>query len=287
MSVKVFFISTIGTGILGNIERYDIDNLSEKYRELVKDSSRLRVDDEKQKEFEKRAYPYDDFFKLIYDLVRKDPRKYSPELNAFLGFIDKKYSLLNRAEVVEFNVYSTDTGTGFFCVKIVEKWLREELSNFARLNVKILVNEPVRLRKFGWGYEWFSEALLDMIDKIARVIVSKRNQGYKVYVNVTAGFKVETTYLTIISLLLNVDSIFYIHEATREVIELPILPLSIRDNVKKLLRDIKEPMRKDVIEQVYGVSVKDLEDYGIVNVWEGMVQAKEWIRKLLEVESEV
>ncbi len=287
--MKAFFITTVGTSILANVERLNISEIPEKYRDIIRGSSRLRVDDERQKEFERRAYPESELFKIVYDYVCKSPREYSAELNALLGFIDRKYMLLRSAEVLEFNLYSTDTGTGFFCAKVIEKWIRERLAQEARLSesTSVLVNEPVKLKRFGWGYEFFPEALVDVVDKVAKVIVSKRRQGFKVYVNATAGFKVETTYLTITSLMFKADSVFYVHEATHEVVELPALPLSISEPMRSLLRELRTPTQRQVAELIaakHGVSLDELKERGLIDSWDGMVQAREWVRRLLEVE---
>lgn len=287
MRPKIFVISTVGTSILGNVEREYLDKIPEKYRSLVKGASRLSVDDPKQEEFLKRAYENDELFISIYNIVCSNPTKLSAELNALLNFIKNHYFRFAEAEMIEFNLYSTDTGTAWFCAKIIEKWLRQELSRHYVFKGQVLVNEPIKLRKFGWGYTFFPEALLDMIDKVAKVIVSKKRQGYKVYVNATAGFKVETTYLTIISLMLDVDSVFYIHEATHEVVELPMLPLDLREHFKKMLDELKEPLRKEILEETYGVSVEELRERGLVEVENGLVKTKIWIKKLIEITKEL
>jgi putative CRISPR-associated protein (TIGR02619 family) len=60
-----------------------------------------------------------------------------------------------------------------------------------------------------------------MIDRIRH----EKQQGRKVLVNATGGFKAEIAYATLVGLLFNVP-VFYIHEAFRDIIEMPPTPIS-------------------------------------------------------------
>ncbi|ABL78739.1 putative CRISPR-associated protein, APE2256 family [Thermofilum pendens Hrk 5] len=273
-------VSTVGTSILGNVETKWLDRVPEKYRGLVKGSSRLSVTDERQREFEARAHPGDELFDAVYRVLEASPREASAELNALLGFLERRKGSLAGADV-ELMFYSTDTGTGYFCARLVERYARERLRG-ALGGARVQVQEPVKLKKFGWGYEYFHEALLDMVDKAARLMANKKRSGYRVYVNATAGFKVEAAYLTLVSLLVGADSVFYVHEATRDVIELPVLPLGLKAKYADALRELREPTPRGALER-RGVSVEELEEKGLVEVRDGLVVAREWVRKLLEL----
>jgi len=67
--------------------------------------------------------------------------------------------------------------------------------------------------------------LRSLVNTIIRLILEERKKGRAPVLNATGGFKAEIAYATLIGLLFDVP-VFYIHEAFREIIEMPATPIS-------------------------------------------------------------
>ena len=67
--------------------------------------------------------------------------------------------------------------------------------------------------------------LRSLMATLIDLIRSERRQGREVIVNATGGFKAEIAYATLVGLLFDVP-VYYIHEAFREIIEMPSTPIS-------------------------------------------------------------
>lgn len=60
-------------------------------------------------------------------------------------------------------------------------------------------------------------------------------ENVRIVANLTGGFKPESGALLAIAGLIGIDSVYYIHEVFRDVVELPILPLKIDPAAEQLL----------------------------------------------------
>ncbi len=67
--------------------------------------------------------------------------------------------------------------------------------------------------------------LRSLVATLIDLIRSERKQGRKALVNATGGFKAEIAYATLVGLLFDVP-VYYIHEAFRDIIEMPPTPIS-------------------------------------------------------------
>lgn len=67
--------------------------------------------------------------------------------------------------------------------------------------------------------------LRSLVATLIDLIRSEKRQGREVVVNATGGFKAEIAYATLVGLLFDVP-VYYIHEAFREIIEMPPTPVS-------------------------------------------------------------
>nr|KJR72263.1 MAG: hypothetical protein TU36_03140 [Vulcanisaeta sp. AZ3] len=124
------------------------------------------------------------------------------------------------------------------------------------------------------------------MDKYAKIITNKNKEGYKVIINATAGFKPETTYITTISQLLGAWRIIYSHETFKEVIELPTLPLTIKEEYIKILNEISNKKSIDIAKNIarqIGIDIEDLLEKNLVEEQNGTIKIREWTKKLLEL----
>lgn len=64
-----------------------------------------------------------------------------------------------------------------------------------------------------------------LVATLVDIIRQEREQGREVLINATGGFKAEIAYATLVGLLFDVP-VYYIHEAFKEIIELPPTPIS-------------------------------------------------------------
>lgn len=66
--------------------------------------------------------------------------------------------------------------------------------------------------------------LRSLVASLVALIREERSAGREVLINATGGFKAEIAYATLVGLLFDVP-VYYIHEAFREIIELPPTPV--------------------------------------------------------------
>ncbi len=278
----------MGTSLLGNLER-NIDKLtlSQRSREVfgnrAKPPSRLPVDDELQRSFEEWSAKGGEVLEDAVKALSKDPAGFSAELNSIIAFIK---SLPARHVISELRLqfYPTDTGTSRFCARAITEYLRRFQEDFKGLigipaDSALIIDEPIVLKGFGrGGVEWFREGgLTDLMDKFVSNIVRLRRDGYKVVVNPTGGFKPESAYLTVVAILAGAWRVVYAYETFREVVELPILPITLDSRYVKALsgRPTIDELRSA------GLDPEDLREGGVIDIRDGEVEVREWFRRLV------
>ena len=184
----------------------------------------------------------------VYDALREflwgDPEGASAELNAFLKYV----SLAGHAPPGDVGVlvFSTDTGVGYLCATLIHEFLR--LKGYA-----VVTGEPVRVRGLGRSEESLDDGLANLLDSVVSVIKEHAGKGVRVYVNATAGFKAEATFLTMAAAVAGATAAYYIHEAFREVVELPLPPLTPDPRVIQLAKKAgREGMSREEFEEEAG-----------------------------------
>ena len=68
------------------------------------------------------------------------------------------------------------------------------------------------------------QGLRSLVSAMARLIGEQRRAGHDVAINATGGFKAEIAYATLVGLLFDVP-VYYIHEAFKDIIEMPATPI--------------------------------------------------------------
>ena len=69
-----------------------------------------------------------------------------------------------------------------------------------------------------------SRGLRALVSQLCDLIIKERREDREVAINATGGFKAEIAYATLIGLVFDVP-VFYIHEAFRDIIEMPPTPI--------------------------------------------------------------
>lgn len=89
--------------------------------------------------------------------------------------------------------------------------------------------------------------LRSLVAMLIDLIRSEKRQGREVIVNATGGFKAEIAYATLVGLLFDVP-VYYIHEAFREIIEMPPAPISWDYSLLAEYEEFFEWLREDLRE---------------------------------------
>ena len=272
-----FHAFTVGAGIVYNFSR-----VFHEVAEKMGVTEWLKVEPDDVEENEKiKAYASRDskVFRKVFEYVKNNPRKASPELNAFLGILGGLGPI--KKKDIEIGLYTTDTGIGHFCGRILYEYLREEGYR--------LVSEPTVIRKWGWGPVFFDESLSEVMDKIARVIYSKKKQGYITCLNATGGFKPETGFAIIAALLVEADYIYYIHEKFKQPVILPNPPLSLKKEYLEILKRFQQPIyigdARNILQQLIpiGDPVQILVERKLLQTKNGTVTLRNWVKILLKI----
>ena len=288
--LRIAILSTVGTSLLGNIERsINRLGLSQVSREVFgRQPSRLPINDELQGQFERWAEEGGDVLEDAVKALSTDPAGFSAELNSIIAFLR---SLPARHVINELRLqfYPTDTGTSRFCERAITEYLRRYGNEFRGLtgiptSAALVVDDSVTLRGFGRDVDWFREGLVDLMDKFVGRVIELRRGGYRVVVNPTGGFKPESAYLTLMAMLAGAWRVIYIHETFREIVELPMLPITIDPRYVDALTQIMKGKgtSKGILQQL-GIDVEDLADKELVGITDSEVHVKEWVKKLLEI----
>lgn len=266
----------IGTSLLRNFASEISQEIQDRYKDVgILQWHAIPPSDERQRYIESITRGHEIFNKML-EYVSSKPKNSCAELNAFYSFLEYRMAWKNVREIY---LYATDTASCMLCARIIYEYLRSENSG---LRLGVQVQEPIKVRHWGVGY--FEESLKSLMDLLANIIKSKKEQGYRVFVNATAGFKPEAVFATIISALLKADGVYYIHEAHRDLIYMPLLPLTVERRYVKALRRLGYWMPKKDAEELLrteGLSLLDLEDMGLLEEKDGKVKVRKWVRALL------
>ena len=249
----------------------------------MRDWSQLSTDDSKQKKIEAYMSRGNEVHETLYEFVRKDPKFASAELNSFLSFIDQQKQ---TKESIEIALYCTDTANNRLCAQLVYEYLQEE-------DFKI-VREPIKIRGIS-ALRDFEFGLLEILDKVVRMIVDKSKQGYDIFISATAGYKPETTFFVIAAFLCSSKSptVYYIHESFRNIVTLPLIPLQVPDEYLKIAEEFKEPKHQnevlDILKKKFnrGPNYFDylLNNKILERTSDFMIRTSTWLRKILEIRS--
>lgn len=263
--MKVLHVFSIGTSLLRNYARRGGELAS-----LVGRWASLPPDDEEQEAIELKSRRGVKVFEELLKFVDEDPRVASAELNAFYGL--RPAPKPGDDGVV---LFSTDTGVGWLCAKVLWAHLRGR---------RFEARRPIKLRGFGLGPDRFEEGLLSVVNEVVPVIRRARLRGLRVYVNATGGFKPEAAFLILASTIAGADKVYYVHEAFQDVVELPLLPLTVRRELIRPLLKLggETPIYEaEKLLQLHGAMLQELKDRGLVEESEGFIKLKPWIRALI------
>lgn len=110
----------------------------------------------------------------------------------------------------------SETDEGKLCAAALDKYFTSQGHSCEVREIPALSYHQSRFKMR--GLRSLVAMMIDMIRKEA-------DQGFEVMINATGGFKAEIAYATLVGLLFDVP-VYYIHEAFREIIEMPPSPIA-------------------------------------------------------------
>ncbi|MDT7874028.1 MAG: putative CRISPR-associated protein [Pyrobaculum sp.] len=207
----------------------------------------------------------------LVEYALANPERASAELNTVMKFARRYPALFGDVYAV---FYSTDTEEG----RRAGAALREALCEVLRREVKTAVCSAELKVVPGLGVD-FHEGLLQLARAVGSDVKKARREGRLTYVVATGGYKPESTFAVIAAYLAGAHGAVYIHETFKEVVELPMLPLQLREVLARFARgeadehDVARHLRMD-IHHLEGIKLlkKTTEGYALNNLLTALLE---------------
>lgn len=246
--MKEFHIINVGASIITNFQKSDSAR-DEIKRARLSDNNfwEIFLDDSKQ------------MFEL-YDFVKIDPKKNSAELNAFLRMTE------NSSSKIEVYFTGTKTPVNEICVRILERFMKENeitvytSKEFPGYFLETYLGED-RINSFVRG-------ISDMLDHLIRLANKKKEEGYKVYLNPTGGFKAHVIASAMAGFMTFCE-VYYLNEEFNDLIVYPQLFYLPKGREVELLEFLKDRIpgsgqEYDDLESKYPDELARLDNYGLI-----------------------
>jgi len=247
--VKWWHIVLVGTSCLRNIAQVLGDNELMEFavKPGIKPSSRIISSIDK-----------------YFEILSSNPYRISAELNGMRDYLDG--GLVHGVTLVY-----TDTDSGHYAAKLLEKYFE-------------LKNIPVRSCRVKYLGKVFELGVLNLLDTLVVEVNRVRSEGFRIAINLTGGFKAETGYALLVASLLGIDKAYYVYEVGYASVELPLIPLTPKQEYLKAIQLIeeKEYTYKEIYELMasHGLGIKiidELRDKGFLEEINGALKPRKWI----------
>ncbi len=219
--------------------------------------------------------PPRDLAELLENYMEKDPRRASAEINGIVSIQELYYLEPHSTEVY---LVKTRTCNSSLAAETIRKYLVSK-------GFKTYIGEIRSVE----DPEDFEEGLISLLDTVVPRIIDAKRNGVTVYINASPGFKPESTFLVISSVLAGADSIVYIHEAFRQPVILPTPPIILDPETIGILRKVfgdTDEVDTGVLHQYLGrQELELLRNRGVVEVRE-KTRIRKWFRRLVEIMSD-
>lgn len=269
------YISPVGTSLLGNFSRLFGSRYTSRYSDFG-EWHRISPSDERNRIPDGAVCMALEDSNLINDLIGfvVDSRERScAEVNGVLG-IQRVFG--HSPGDVEIVMLYTRTCTA----RLVARTLTEA---FKRLGFPRPLS--IELSSIG-SVDEFDNGLVELLDKVSSIIYDRRSRGMRIYINATPGFKAETAFIVLASMLLGADAAIYIHESFDYPVILPSLPITIRrEELEPLLRVFGEESSIHInafLSVLSDAKLREYIDKGIVKIRGEDVVIRPWIKQLVE-----
>lgn len=143
---------------------------------------------------------------IAHYLRTTDPEKASAETNSLSRILQKGDQII---------FLHSDTEEGARCARLLKNHYAQE---GYRTEIQLVPDLKYTERRFQ------QRGLRSLVNILAEQIAKAQKEGKEVLINATGGFKAEIAYATLIGLLFKVP-VYYIHEAFRDIIQMPATPI--------------------------------------------------------------
>ncbi len=250
--MKEFHIINVGNSLLENFKKsqqsakWNITHISP------------GMDEEWKKYLDTPAFLQD-----ILNFLNLSPKENSAELNTFLRMTNGK-----DPQNIHVYLFGTRTKSNEICRITIERYLKE--CGFIMFTPKEISGYFFEEKNYDPQYakNEFEKDISNMLDRVLYLIKKKREEGFRVFVNPTGGFKAHVIACAIGGILLDA-TVYYMHEEFKDVIIIPplfYLPKGREIDILNLLKDKKPISGKEYkdIEKNYLNEIERLEIYGLV-----------------------
>lgn len=144
---------------------------------------------------------------LIHYLRNSDPVKASAETNSLFRLLQEEDKIL---------FFHSETDEGRLCAKTLQTHYSNHRNHPA---------ECFEIKHLNYQEKAFKmRGLRNLVATLIENIRKEQQAGREVLFNATGGFKAEIAFATLIGLVFNIP-VYYIHEAFRDIIEMPPTPV--------------------------------------------------------------
>lgn len=274
MSTRYLYVSLVGTSVLKNTAQSVRERWTDKYPD-VESWHNMPLNDQRN------TYPdgllcrldvvEPDLYSDIVEVARSRGERASAEISGLTGIASVRG---HRRSLVEILLYPTGSCTSVLSAKVNRELLAD--LGFGRVGFVVL-------EKLG-KLETFEDGLVELLDKVVAAIADARGRGLRVFVNATPGFKAESSFLVLASLLAGADGAVYVHETFHEPIFIPAVPVKVDQEFAEF---IKTHMPKGAVpREIWGylpLEIREmLEERGIVKCTADNCVVSPWIKLLIE-----
>jgi putative CRISPR-associated protein (TIGR02619 family) len=259
-------IVPVGTSLLGNFARSSEG--SSVVRGFGVDGwDRFSPDDPRQ---EVVCGSFDALKGYLLDFVRSAGDVASAELSSLLRAVRGLGCDPSFTHVI---LYATNTCTSRLSMSVIAGYLRE---------LGFIVREHVI--PSARSEDELETAMREVVDRAISEALKMTEKGYHVCVNATPGFKVESAYLTVAALLAGLDCIYYMHEAFRDVVYMPVPPLQLKEDYRRAILELEKPLTRGEAERRLGRTLlEELIWRRLVEEESGAVKARQWILRVAKI----
>lgn len=272
--VRYLYISLVGTSVLRNVAQTVKEKWEDKYRDIMFWHN-MPLDNPRN------TYPEGELCRLntvepelyadMVEAARNLREKASAEVAGLVGISSVRGH--SRA-LVEVLLYPTASCTSVLSAKINREVIVD--LGFSRVEMKVL-------EKLG-KLETFEEGLVELLDNVVSAVVDARRRKLRVFVNATPGFKAESSFLVLASILAGADGAVYVHETFREPVFIPAVPLKVDESFVGIFKAFMPEGRapRDVWSYVDLEVRQLLEERGIVKCEKDYCELRPWIKLLVK-----
>ncbi|MEM4949630.1 MAG: putative CRISPR-associated protein [Candidatus Jordarchaeales archaeon] len=191
----------------------------------------------------------------LVDFVLKNPRDASAELNTIFDLLVEGYE--SKMQQWVYLLFS-DTMIGEVCSEVLKLCLEKLSSEEYGGRVSVKTAKVLGLGK----PDTFNDGLANLFNMITNIIRYHKEEGDRVYVHATGGFKPEAAIAILAANSPGTGApVFYVHEHFRKVIRIPAMPVKFRrwENLTSLIGGLVTvgSTARTALERQYGKKTVD------------------------------